>query len=106
MNGNKAANLAASFEAVDHLFQRYVGQPVAVVGEKHLLILDEMLYRQQSLADVAPRSRFDKGTPPIRRTLAENLDFLAKIRDGAVGVCRHSVAKKILLDHVGLVTEA
>src|SRR6266478_3193524 len=106
MNSNEAAYLAALFEAADHLLQWSVGQPVAVIGEKYLFILDEMLYRQQSLADVAPCSRVDKGNAPVRRALAQDLNFLAKIRDGAIGARRHPVAKKILLYDVGLVAEA
>ena len=57
MDGDEATNLAALLETVDHVRQRRVGQAVAVIGEKDLVILYEMADRDQTLTDVAPYSR-------------------------------------------------
>src|SRR5689334_6104740 len=51
MNRDEAGDLAALLEALDHLRQGSVGQAVAVIGEEHLLVLDEMFDREQSFAD-------------------------------------------------------
>ena len=53
----KQRDLSALLEAIDHLGQRRVGQAVAVVGEKDLLILHEMTDRDQPLTDIAPYAR-------------------------------------------------
>src|SRR5215470_11818715 len=57
VDGDKAANLITSLEAIDHLLQRSVGQPIAVIGEKDVLVRDQMPDGQKSLPDVTPGSR-------------------------------------------------
>src|SRR4029077_6642752 len=44
MNRNEAGDLAALLELVDHLGQGKVGQAVAVICEKDLLMLDQMTH--------------------------------------------------------------
>ena len=80
VNGNEAADVSASLEALDHLRQRRVGQPVAVVGKKHLFVLDEMPNCDKSLADVAPDARVDEG----------NCASPAAFRRGSRPSCRNS----------------
>ena len=106
MDRDEAGDLAALLEALDHLRQRRVGQPVAVVGEEHLLVLDEVLHRQQPLADVAPDAGIDQRDAPVRRPVAENLDLRAEVGNDAVAVRRLPVVQEVILDDVGLVAKA
>jgi hypothetical protein len=61
-----------------------VRQPVAVVGEKNLFILDDVS-PPQPFADVAPGPGVHQRTS-IRRLVAEDLNVLAVIGDDAVAV--------------------
>ena len=70
MNRDKATDLAALLEALDHVRQRRVGQSIAVIGEKDLLVRDEMFHRHQAFADIAPDSGVDQRDAPIWRRLA------------------------------------
>src|SRR5262249_42381141 len=106
MDGDEAADLSAFLELTNHVRQRRIGEAVAVVGEKHLLVLDEVLDRQQSLSNVSPRAGIDERDAPFRRLFAEDLDLLAEARDDAVAVRGLPIVKKVFLDDVGFVSEA
>ena len=106
MNGDEAADLAAVLKALDHVRQRRVGQPVAVIGEKDLFVLQRDASRPQALANVAPDSGVDERDAPVRRPFTQNFDLLAEIRNDAVVVRRLLVVQKIILDDIGLVAKA
>src|SRR5262249_27513384 len=52
--GYEATDLAASLETINHIRQRSVGQAIAVIGKKNILILDEVTDGDQALTNVAP----------------------------------------------------
>ncbi len=52
-------------EVLEVIRKRQIRQPVAVIGEKHLVVGDVPLDRPQTLADVGCRAGFDEGDPPI-----------------------------------------
>ena len=79
MNRDETADLAALFETLDHICQWCVRQAVAIIGEKDLFILHEVIYRQQSLPDIAPSSGIHKGNAPVRWTFAKISTFFAEI---------------------------
>src|SRR5215831_9644775 len=103
---DKAADLITLLEAIDHVVQRCVSQSIAIIGEKDLIVLNEMFHCHQSLPDIAPSSRVYKRNPPIRRKLTQDLHLLTEIRDNAVAVGGLLVVKEIILDDVCLVAEA
>ena len=105
-HGEEAAGLAGLLEQLDHLRQRRIGQPVAVVGEEHLLVLDVLAHGQQALADVAPDAGVDQRHPPVGQLLAEDLHLAARIRDDAVRIGLLPPIEEEFLDGVGLVAEA
>ena len=62
--------------------------------------------RHKSFADIAPRSSVHQRNAPVWGRFAQNLDLLAEIRDDAIAGCRLLVVQEIVLDDVGLVSEA
>src|SRR5262249_7098399 len=59
-DGDEAGDLPAALEVLQHLVEVEVAQPVAVVGEEHLLVADVLTHRPQALADVAPDAGVDE----------------------------------------------
>src|ERR1700722_2817829 len=92
MDGDETTKLSALFQMTNHVRQRSVRQPVAVIREKHLLIFDKMPDRRQSFTYIAPRPGIDERNTPVRRTIAENLDVLAEVGNHTVAVgCRNAL---------------
>ena len=54
MDRDEAADCFALFELPNHVFQRGIGEPVAVVRQKHLLSSQMVFHCEQALADVTP----------------------------------------------------
>src|ERR1700677_2386422 len=106
MHRETAGNLVSLDELVDHFRQRRVGQAVTVVGEENFLMLNQMSDRHQTLADIRPNARINKGNFQVRRLLAQNFNLLAVIRNDAVAVGPPVRVQKVVLDDVSLVTEA
>ena len=79
-DGEEAGDLAALLERLDHLVEIHVREPVAVVGEEDLLVLDVVAHRPQPLADVAPDAGVDERDAPILLDLAKELDVRAVAR--------------------------
>ena len=106
MNGEEATNLAAGFEPSDHLGQRRIGQPVAVVRQENLFIFHKPLNGKKTLSDISPNSGIDKRNPPIGRSFANNLNFGTEVRNYAVTALRNFVVHEIVLNNIGLVAKA
>ena len=79
MNGNEATNLPACLELIDHFCKWRIRQPVAVVGQKYVFILDKMPNRKKARSDIPPNTSINKRNTPFRRFFANNLNLGAKI---------------------------
>jgi hypothetical protein len=77
MHGDQAADLSALVEGLDHIGQRRVAEAITVIREEDLFVFDEMLHRDEPLANVAPDAGVDQRDAPFGRLLTKNLDFLA-----------------------------
>src|SRR5262245_43867934 len=106
MNGDKAADLSALLEHIDHHVQRGITQPIAVVGEKYLFILDKVPDGDEALPDIAPGSRVHERNAPVRWSFTENFDLLAEFGDDAVAARGLLVVQEVVLDDVRLVSKA
>src|SRR5262245_11705221 len=106
MDRDETADLAAFFEAINHVVQWRIRQSIAIVREKDLFILDEMSDCQQSCPDVTPSSRVNKCNAPIWWTFTQYFNLLAEIRYDTIAVRRLFVVQEIILDDVRLVPEA
>src|SRR6266567_813445 len=107
MNRNEAADHPAVAKPIDHLWQIHIAQSIAVIGQENILMLDEVLDREEAPSDVPLDSGIDQSDAPVRRLLALNLDLAAELGDGHA-ISRNSlpVVQEIVLDHAGLVTKA
>src|SRR5882672_6781933 len=106
MDRYETTNLAALFETIDHIWQRCIGQAIAVIGEKNLLILDETTDGNQPLSNISPDSSIHERDAPIRWLFAKYLDLLSEIRDDTIAIRCPLVVQEIVLDDVCLVPEA
>ena len=73
---------------LDHLVDRGVGEVVSVVGEEHLVALEERLDLLETLADVGVQARVDQGDVPAVDLAGEVPDLLppwemTKLLDGS-----------------------
>src|SRR2546430_15924001 len=99
VNGNKATDLTALLETINHFRQWRVGQAVAIVCEKDLFVLNEVSDRHESFTNVAPDSSVYKRNTPVWWAFTQNLDLLAELRDHAVAIYRLAIVQEIVLDH-------
>ena len=63
--GDEAGDLSALLESLDHGRQIDVGKSVAVVGKKHLLVLEVRSHREKTLPDIAPHAGIDHRHAPV-----------------------------------------
>src|SRR5262249_22745592 len=106
MDGDETSDTAALFKPREHIWQWRVGEPVTIVGEKDLFVLDKVPDGNEALTDIAPGSGIDERHAPIYRKIANDLDFLAKIRNNAVAVGCLPVIEKKIFDDIGFVSQA
>ena len=78
VNRNETADCLATLEAVDHVRERRIGQSIAVIGEEHFIILDEMSDRHETLADIAPDASVYERDAPVRRSFTQISTLLPK----------------------------
>src|ERR1700746_1720252 len=83
-----------------------MGKSIAVFGQKNFFFLDEVFDRQEPLSNISPHAGVNEGNAPVRRLLANNLNFGAKIRDDTIAAIRRLIVQEIVLDDVCLVSEA
>ena len=62
MHGDETGDFVAFHEPVDHVGEGNVAKTVAVVGQKDLLVFDQMTDREESLTDITPDSGIDRVT--------------------------------------------
>src|SRR5262245_3234062 len=104
-DGNKSSGLATSLQAVNHVRQRGVGEPVTVVGKKQFLILKQMSDSQKQLANVAPNPCIHKCYAPIRWMGSKHFHALAEIGDNKIALGCWFEIQKVIFDHVRLVAK-
>src|SRR5262245_53221701 len=105
-HSNETPDLLTVLEKVDHIRQSHVGQAIAIICKKYILVFHKLPDSGQSLANVAPNACIDQGYAPIRGTIAKNFNLAAEFRNNTIAVHRRSVVQKIVFDNVGLVAEA
>ena len=76
----KQATASRAAEVVDHGGQRQVGEAVAVVGQEHLLALQEGLHGLEAHADVGVEAGVDEGDLPVLDVAGEQVDLACRPR--------------------------
>src|SRR5260370_33869852 len=102
----KATYLAAGAELRSHFLQVGVAESVDVVCVGNFFLGDMLAHGPKTLPDIAPDARIDHGDAPVLFGIAEDLHFLSKAGNDAVGVRLRLVVQEEVLDHVGLVAKA
>jgi hypothetical protein len=105
-NRQKGPDAVGALELLDELRQGKIAEPVAVVGEKHLLAGEERLDGLQPLADVRRDPRVNEGDAPVLDILAQQLDPARAVREHEIVRQALVVIQEIFLDGVALVAEA
>ena len=96
-------DLAGRLELLDELVEGSVGEEVAVIREKDLVVADVVPDGFQALADVSVDAGIGEGDLPVLDVGALELEAPAPVREGEVVRERLVVLQKVALDHVGLV---
>src|SRR5260370_1438108 len=87
----KATYLAAGAELRSHFLQVGVAESVAVVCVENFFLGDMLAHGPKTLPDIAPDARIDHGDAPVLFGIAEDLHFLSKAENDAVGVHRQEL---------------
>ena len=85
---------------LDQAIERRVGEGVAVVGEEHLLALEQVADPAQALADRGVEPGVGEGDPPVGDVGAEQLDLAAAVGQHEVVGHRLVVVEEVVLDRV------
>src|ERR1700687_1601289 len=95
-NRHKARDRIASAKLLDVPLKRQIGQPVGIVGEKDLLVLEVLAHAKQPLADIAVQAGVHEGDAPVVQIAPVQLDPAAAVAQSEV--VRHGlrVIEKIL----------
>ena len=103
-HGEQAADRGRRPEPIDHRVQRCVGEHVRVVGQEHVLVLDEVTHPTQPLADRRVEPGVDERDRPVLDVAAEQLD-VATAQDEVVAG-RLGVGEEEVLDVMRTVAQA
>ena len=95
-----------SLTALDHRRQVRVGERVAVVGEEHLVVAQQVADGAQPLADRRVQARVDERDVPVVDVGLEQVDLRPALGEDEVVRHRLVVGEEEVLDHLGLVAEA
>src|ERR1035438_678552 len=106
LHANKAGNLVALKKMIDVGEQRQVSQSIHVVGKKHLLAVKVRLHGFEALSNVRGSARIDEGDTPVLDIAVQQRHVLAAIREDEVVGQTLVVIQKVVLDGVGLVSQA
>ena len=91
-------------EPLDHRVQRRVGEQVGVVGEEHLLALEEVSHPTEALTDRRVRAGVDERDRPVLHVAAEQLH--PTVAEHEVGGRRLVVVQEEVLDVMSAMPEA
>ena len=105
-HGEEEPGLARSYELLDHVVERSVGQPVAVGREEQLVVADVHRDREEPIADRRLDPGVEEGDRPVVHVAAEQLDVSLPVREHEVVRERLVVVEEVLLDSLAAVAEA
>ena len=92
--------------SLDQLVERGVGEGVPVVGQEHVLALEQVAHPAQPLADGGVEPGVGEGDPPVGDVGAQQLHPPAALGQHEVVGHRLVVVEEVVLDRVGPVAEA
>ncbi len=91
---------------LDHFVERGVGKVVSIVGQEHLVALEERLDLLEALADVGVKAGVDQGNVPTVDLAGEMSDVLSPLGNDKVIGGQLAKAEEIILDGACPIAEA